>query len=129
MMIGMKAQTFIATLCLSLFASTALAQSADPLRTFANCVGRLSAVVEYQWMFDGRESERTEQQRDSVLQLMQAVMPPNSGRKVLSWRISAKMAQSALLTRATFNDDPKDAARALRASNRMIRGCTAFLLS
>ena len=86
-------------------------------------------MVEYQWMFDGPESERTAQLRDSVLQLLNAVMQQGQAREVLNWRISAKLAQSALLTRATFNDDPVDAAKALRTSQRMIRGCKSFLLS
>lgn len=128
-MIGMKAYAHIATFCLSLFATSTLAQTADPLRTFANCAGRLSAVVEYQWMFDGPQSEHTADQRDAVLEILEAMMPQGKGREVLSWRISAKMAQSALLTRATFNDDPDDAAWALRTSERMIRNCTSFLLS
>ena len=128
-MTGPTAYARIATLCLTLVASSAMAQQADPLRTFANCAGRLSAVVEYQWMFDGPQSEQTAKQRDTILELLHAVMPEDRGREVLNWRLSAKLAQSTLLNRATFNTDAEDAARALRTSDRMIRACTLFLLS
>ncbi len=80
-------------------------------------------------MFDGDASEQTKRQRADVLDLLAAVMPPDMGREVLHWRISAKLAQSALLTRATFNDDPADAAWATRTATRLTRECTSFLLS
>ncbi len=99
------------------------------LRLFASCAGRLSAVMEYQWMFDGAASERTELQRASVLQLVEATMPDGMGREVLHWRLSAKLAQSALLTRATFNDDQSDAAWAAQMADRLTRECTALILS
>lgn len=129
MLIVMKARALIVAFCLPLTATTAMAHEADPLRTFANCAGRLTAVVEYQWMFDGPASERTSKQRDTILQLLGAVMEKDRGREVLNWRVTARMAQSALLTRATFNDDPTDAARAWRTSERMIADCKSFLLS
>lgn len=99
------------------------------LRTFAACAGRLSAVMEYQWMFDGPASEQTKTQRAAVIDLVEAIMPPDRGREVLQWRISAKMAQSALLTRAVFNDDPNDAAWASAQAARFERACTGLLLS
>ena len=104
--------------------------SADQqLRTFAACAGRLSAVIEYQWMFDGEASEVTQTQRTAVLQLIAAVIPEGMGRDVLHWRLSAKLAQSALLTRATFNDDASDAIWASRRAERLTRECTSLLLS
>lgn len=115
---------------LSMLATTpARAADDQQLRTFAACAGRLSAVMEYQWMFDGTASERTKAQRASVLQLVEAVMPQDMGREVLHWRISAKLAQSALLTRATFNDDPSDATWAAQTADRLTRECTSLLLS
>ena len=85
--------------------------------------------MEYQWMFDGAASERTELQRASVLQLVEATMPDGMGREVLHWRLSAKLALSALLTRATFNDDQSDAAWAAQMADRLTRECTALILS
>ena len=108
------------------------AQSLSPdqqLRTFAACAGRLSAIMEYQWMFDGEASEVTQAQRTAVLQLIAAVIPEGMGRDVLHWRLSAKLAQSALLTRATFNDDASDAIWASRRAELLMRECTSLLLS
>ena len=101
----------------------------DQLRVFATCAGRLSAIMEYQWMFDGAASENTAAQRESLLGLIDAIMPPDQGRFVLHWRLSAKAAQSALLTRATFNEDPQDARWAESASHQQAAECAALLLS
>ncbi len=99
------------------------------LRSFAACAGRLSAMMEHQWMFDGAASERTKAQRAAVIELINAIMEPAQGRDVLHWRLMAKHAQSVLLTRATFNDDPDDAAWAETQAVRLTQDCTGFLLS
>lgn len=123
-------KTSLSLLCLWLgFATPTQAFENDPLRTFAACAGRLSAVMEYQWMFDGAASEVTQTQRGYVLDLLDAVMEPDQGRDVLQWRLAAKQAQSVLLTRATFNDDPTDAAWARVQADRYAQACTALLLS
>jgi len=61
--------------------------------------------------------------------LIAAVIPEGMGRDVLHWRLSAKLAQSALLTRATFNDDASDAIWASRRAELLTRECTSLLLS
>lgn len=99
------------------------------LRNFATCAGRLSAVMEFQWMFDGPASEQTKAQRTAVLDLIGAIMEPGQDRTVLHWRLSAKHAQAVLLTRATFNDDPDDAAWAYAQAARLTQECTGLLLS
>ena len=116
----------------SLFAAFSAPVRADDhsqLQTFATCAGRLSAIMEYQWMFDGDASERTERQRETVLDLIKAIMEPELGRQVLSWRLTGKRAQYVLLTRATFNDDASDAAWALQQATLYERECTGLLLS
>lgn len=132
-MSGMKTLSRSLLLSMAMLSAAPLAaQSLDSeqqLRTFATCAGRLSAVMEYQWMFDGPASERTKLQRAAVIDLIDAVMPADRGREVLHWRISAKLAQSALLTRATFNDDRQDAAWAREQADRFARECTGLLLS
>lgn len=80
-------------------------------------------------MFDGTASEKTKAQRAAVIDLIDAIMPPDAGRQVLHWRLSAKHAQSSLLTRATFNDDPHDAAWAMQLADRLRAECTSMLLS
>lgn len=125
----MKKILTIVTLLTGLSGNVAQAQTADPLQTFAQCAGRLSAVMEYQWMFDGKASEKTALQRADLLDLIEAIMPAGHGRTVLHWRLSAKRAHSALLTRATFNEDTDDAAWALHIAERQVASCTSLLLS
>lgn len=103
--------------------------SGDPAQVFATCTGRLSAQMEHQWMFDGPGSEITEAQREAMIGLLEAVMAPGAGREVLARRIDAKMAQAALLTRATFNRNRDDARRALRLARLRVAECTGLLLS
>lgn len=126
----MRAFVISFSLTLGLHAPMAAALGAqDQLRVFANCAGRLSAVMEHQWMFDGPQSERTEAQRDQMLDLVAAIMPADQGRQVLSWRVTAKSAQWRLLSRATFNDDPRDAHWARGMADRYAGECTALLLN
>ncbi len=119
--------TFLALGALPANAGISLAD--EQLRTFAACAGRLSAQMEHQWMFDGDASEITKRQRAQLIDLVSAVMAPDQGREVLNWRISAKAAHHALLTRATFNDDPADAAWAADMAALQTADCTALLLS
>lgn len=133
-MSGLKTLLFTIPLALSLLSQgqTARANIDTPerqLRFFATCAGRLSAQMEYQWMFDGLASEITKQRRAMVLDMIAAIIPPDRGREILSWRIDAKMAHSALLTRAKFNSDADDAAWALQMSDRLTGECAALLLS
>lgn len=113
----------------NLASATTLPISAhEQLRFFATCAGRLSAEMEHQWLFDGAASERTEATRQTVIDVLDAMMPPERGREVLNLRIEAKMAHAALLTRATFNQDPHDARWAARVAARNSAACEAVLL-
>lgn len=101
----------------------------NALQTFAVCAGRLSAVMEHQWLFDGPASETTQRQRAHLLDLVAAVMDPAQAREVMQWRISGKQAQSVLLTRATFNSNADDAAWAKAKADDYAQSCTGLLLS
>ena len=105
-----------------------LALDENPLDLFAGCAGRLSALMEHQWLFGDARAEITEQQRKSVLELLEATMQPGEESYTLALRISAKQARAVLLTRATFNDDPADAAWAAEQSALHESSCRAFLL-
>ena len=125
----MKTFASILAVSLGLTASNlSAAGSNDQLRTFATCAGRLSAVMEFQWLLGGDVATRTEQQRAAVVELIGAIMTPEEGRTVLHWRVSAKHAQYALLSRATFSSDPVDAAWAADLAERRAMECTALLL-
>lgn len=101
----------------------------DPLRTFADCAGRLSATMEHQWLLSDPASDRTQAQRAAMLSLIEAIMAPNQAPDVLTWRIDAKQAHAILLDRATFNDDAEDAAWALSRAEQQVATCTGLLLS
>lgn len=92
-------------------APAAIAET-DPLRMFAVCAGRLSALMEHQWLTDGPASEETARSRAAMLSLVEAILPPEAAPRALNWRIEAKAAQAALLARATFAADPVAARRA-----------------
>lgn len=128
-------KTIISSLVLSAailpMGSAALAQSlphADPLRFFASCAGRLSAEMEFQWMFDTAAADRVEEERASVLDILDALMAPDQGRDVLNWRVEAKIAQAALLTRATFSDNQRVATQARKLAVYNLESCRTQLL-
>jgi hypothetical protein len=126
---GLK--TLIGILILSMVSGLGHAQTsalADPLRTFAACAGRLSAQMEFEWMFDGPASEATKARREVVLEILDAMMPPDAGRTVLNWRIESKMAHASLLTRSKFDHNPRFALRAERLAARNLANCDALLL-
>ncbi|NJS37992.1 MAG: hypothetical protein HC783_02220 [Rhodobacteraceae bacterium] len=94
--------------------------AADPLlRDFSTCAGRLSALVEHQWLVDGPASDVSANRRDAMLELVAAVMPPEMARTAMGWRIEAKVAQRALLDRAYFAQD----AAAEKRSAQLLQGC------
>lgn len=104
--------------------------AADPLlREFAVCAGRLSAVMEDQWMFDGPGSERTAEELTAVVSLIDASMPQGAGRQVMAWRIDAKVAQRGLLHQARFAQDPRLAEMAAARAEALAASCRAMVLS
>jgi hypothetical protein len=104
--------------------------AADPLlREFAVCAGRLSAVMEQQWTFDGPGSERTAAELGAVVSLIEASMETGEGRQVMAWRIDAKVAQRGLLHQARFAQDQRLAERAAARAEALAASCRAMILS
>lgn len=95
---------------------------------FATCTGRFSALMEHQWMFDGPGSETTAKLVASMASLVQAITPPDQGRRVLAWRIEAKVAQRALLMQADFGTTPEQQDLAKARSETLIGSCRSLLL-
>lgn len=115
-------ETFLAALTVGFVAGSPA--TADPLlRDFSTCAGRLSALVEHQWLVDGPASESTARQRDAMLALVEAVLPPDQAPRAMQWRIEAKAAQAALLTRASFAQDRVAADRA----DHLVQECMALV--
>lgn len=101
----------------------------DQLRSFAICAGRFSALLDHERLMENGAPDLVRSDRISMLELLDAVMPADRVREVLSWRINAKAAQAALLTRATFSNDAPDAAWAQQQSDRLVAECRAYLLT
>ena len=101
----------------------------DTTRIFASCAGRLSALMEFQWLTGEGDANATEARRATVLELLEAAMLPGEEREMLALRIAAKQAHAVLLTRALFNEDAADAAWAADLAAEHQGSCLAFLLS
>jgi hypothetical protein len=120
-------ETFLAVLVLGAVPAPA---AADPLlRAFAVCAGRLSAVMEDQWMFDGTASEQTAEELGAVVSLIEASMPAGAGRQVMAWRIDAKVAQRGLLHQARFARDMRLAEKAAARAEALAAECRSMILS
>jgi hypothetical protein len=106
---------------------------AQRLEAFATCAGRLSAMVEHQWLVAPDASEATEAQRDGFGDLVDAVLPDALAWGVpremaMHWRVAAKAAQRELLTLATFGTDPDRAARARGLADARLAECDGLLI-
>ena len=102
----------------------------DPLtRSLAYCTGRLSAQMEFQWLISDPASRRTEAQLSAMITLLDSIIEPDRKPDVMHLRISAKMAHSALLTRAHFSQDSDIALHAHRRATSEIGTCLSLMLS
>jgi len=120
-------ETFLAVFMLGVVPAPG---AADPLlREFAVCAGRLSAVMEDQWMFDGPASEQTADELAAVVSLIDASMPTGAGRQVMAWRIDAKVAQRALLHQARFARDTRLVETAAARAEALAANCRSMILS
>ena len=100
----------------------------DPVRLFATCTGRLSALMEFQWLVQDPHSGPTEVLRDQMADLLAAALPKGEGVRAMDLRIQAKMAEAALLNEALFGRKDRQAWASAQAQHLLSR-CTALLLS
>jgi hypothetical protein len=89
----------------------------------------MSAELEHHWLMHNDTAAQTQQMRAAMIELLDVVSQDRPGPWILSRRIDAKFAHAALLSRATFNDDARDAAWALRRAELQIAACKSLLLS
>ena len=114
-------ETFLAALALG---ASGPGAAADPLlREFAVCAGRYSALVEHQWLVDGPASVVSAERRDAMLSLVDAVLPDDMAATAMGWRIEAKVAHRALLSRAYFGGD----SFAEKRSAQLLQGCADLI--
>lgn len=95
---------------------------------FAGCAGRFSAEMEHAWLMNDPAARHFERDRATFVTLTEASMPSQQGRQILSHRIEAKLAHSALLQKATFDTRPRTADTARRIAARHLAACKALLL-
>ncbi|NBZ87713.1 hypothetical protein [Stagnihabitans tardus] len=105
-------------LCLTLASGPSLG---DELRTFATCTGRLSALMEHQWLMQDPAADLTKRQRDAFADLVQAVALDPA--RAMSMRIEAKAATAAALQAADFGGHPAARTRVMA----QVRSCLRLL--
>lgn len=98
----------------------------DPLRFFAICAGRMSALMEHQWLVDGPASDITKARRAAVLDVVASLTPPGKEAQVMAWRIEAKAAHAALLGQSRHGRDA-NRSRAEHQAEGLLRPCEAYL--
>ncbi len=101
------------------------AQPSDPMHLFATCTGRLSALMEYQWLVQDKGADATEMARDAMAQLLDAAMPPDDRVHTMDLRLQAKAAEAQLLQQALT----RNGQWALALAKRHMADCTALLVS
>lgn len=99
--------------------------STDLMRLFATCTGRLSAMMEYQWLVQDPGASDTEARRDAMAELLAAAMPVDGAARAMDLRLQAKAAEAQLLLRAL----DRNGAWALALARRQVAGCAALLVS
>mgnify|MGYP001549901694 CR=1 FL=1 len=98
------------------------------VRTFASCAGRLTAQMHHQWLLLDPAADQTEAHRATMIDLLDAALPKGSGREALRYRTTAREAHAALLSRATFNANSKDASWAQKRVSAEITQCQALMI-
>ena len=120
------------TLCLGLALTLSVAGAAQALddltREFAYCTGRYSAEMEHSWLINDPAAGDQEARRADFVALLEAVAPPDAGPAILNHRISAKVAQAALLTRASFAESSEIREQSRAQASLLLESCDGFLL-
>lgn len=105
------------------------AESPDPMPLFATCTGRLSAVMEFQWLVQDAESDETQARRDAMAELLAVVTRPGEAPRAMALRIEAKRAVAQLLHRARFGTAGPGADWAKKRAARLLADCAALMVS
>jgi hypothetical protein len=113
---------------ITFLAVTAAKPEDDLLRRVTDCVGRLSAQIEHQWLLSDLPTEQIETQRAHLEDILDALVTPDSATRVLSNRIDAKFAHASLLTQAAFSSDDRRARWAEKRAEQELLQCGGLLL-
>lgn len=126
-------RSYVLDLCLALAAPAMplcaqTLDASDPVRLFATCTGRLSALMEYQWLVQDPRSALTEVLRDQMSDLSQAALPVGGEVRAMDLRLQAKAAEATVLQQALFGRRDRADWAAAQAQHQL-DSCTALLLS
>ena len=101
----------------------------DPVTLFATCTGRLSAVMEFQWLVQDAGSDETRVRRDAMADLLASVTPLTEASRAMALRVEAKQAVAHLLHRAHFGVQGPAADWANKRAARLLADCAALMVS
>ena len=124
-MSGLK--TFTACLCACLGLGAPVWSLNDLSRDFANCSGRMSAMVEHGWLVQDPMSEIYAENREAFLQLLEAI-GSSDDPVTLGRRIEAKAAMKSVLREATFGQNQVRSRYAERQVEAHVSACRQMLL-
>jgi hypothetical protein len=60
--------------------------------------------------------------------VLEAATPPDMNRSVISWRVSARAAQNALMSQATLSFNQQTSTWAQQRSDRLLADCQSFVI-
>lgn len=125
----MFGKRFVVSLCLTCLAPLSLAAETGSIHdAFATCTGRLAAQAEYERSQDAPHLHETEVLLGHFQDLLDATSASADWRDSIGTRIRAKLAHRAILTRASANKNPQDAAWAENRARKEIALCQSLLL-
>lgn len=112
-----------------LFCSSAQASDRRELtEIIASCAGRISAELEFAWLFSDPEANNFETQRSHFLDILDALTEPEDAKLQLALRVDAKMAHARLLRTAHFGSDVARSTWAKRHAYTQRAECQNILL-
>ena len=105
----------------------------EQLRIFATCAGRMMALRDHLALFGSDGIDAAEARRAQHIAVLEALTEDarDEGfdpRRALHWRIDARAAQSAVLTRSSFGTTQAARDSATAASDRHIAFCDRLIL-
>ncbi|MEO9514148.1 MAG: hypothetical protein ABJH45_26470 [Paracoccaceae bacterium] len=118
---------FVSVMAMTISGFAAQARATDTLSLFAQCAGRFSAEMEFAWLIGDQDSETPKQLRSHFIDMIDAILAPGDGPNVLARRIEAKVAHTALLSRAQFSENPTEIRIAAQTAERDVAFCRAML--
>jgi hypothetical protein len=125
---GLRKQMCCLAVGLTLWAApSALVADArpDPLALFATCTGRLSALMEFQWLVQDQGADLTKARRDAMADLLEAATPEGLRIRAMQIRLEAKVAAAAVFLRGWRGGDPNAGARA----RALLSPCAGLMVS